>query len=104
MTDTDTEPTTTVTEYVPGAPVPLVVALRTLAKAPPDPPAIPCGDRSATRGEVEARANRLARAYAAIGVSEGDRVTIALPNGIDYYAATIATWKLGAVPNPVSPR
>ncbi|MDQ6692312.1 MAG: AMP-binding protein, partial [Candidatus Dormibacteraeota bacterium] len=38
------------------------------------------------------------------GVGEGDYVTIALPNGIEFIEACLAAWKLGAVPQPVSNR
>ncbi len=57
-----------------------------------------------TRRQLVSRANRLARAYAALGVSEGDLVTIALSNGCEFFEAALATWKLGATPNPVSAR
>ncbi len=70
------------------------------------------GDRTAidhegdqvTWAEFEARTNRLARAYAALGVKENDFVTIALPNGVEFFEACFATWKLGATPQPVSSR
>ncbi len=39
---------------------------------------------------------------AAEGVKAGDLVTIALPNGLEFYETTFALWKLGAVPNVVS--
>ncbi len=54
--------------------------------------------------ELDRRSNRLARALAAAGVNEGDFLSIALPNGIDFMLAAIAAWKLGAVPQPVSAR
>ncbi len=54
--------------------------------------------------ELDRRANRLARAYAARGVGEGALVTIALPNSVGFYAACLATWRLGATPQPVSSR
>src|ERR1700712_3218284 len=57
-----------------------------------------------TRGELEARANQAARHFAALGAKHGSLVTIALPNGIDFYVATIAAWKVGAVPQPLSYR
>ena len=57
-----------------------------------------------TWGELEARTNRLARAYQALGVKKDDFVTIALPNGIEFFEACIATWKAGATPQPVSAR
>ncbi len=52
--------------------------------------------------ELDARSNRLARAYADLGVAKDDFVTIALPNGIEFFDACFATWKLGATPQPVS--
>ncbi|MEE2879152.1 MAG: AMP-binding protein [Pseudomonadota bacterium] len=52
--------------------------------------------------QLERRTNRLARAYESLGVKENDFVTIALPNGIEFFEATFATWKLGATPQPVS--
>ncbi len=57
-----------------------------------------------TWGELEARTNRLARAYQALGVKKDDFVTIALPNGIEFFEACLATWKAGATPQPVSSR
>lgn len=55
-----------------------------------------------TWGELDRQTNRLARAYAALGVGQDDFVTIALPNGIEFFKSTIATWKVGATPQPVS--
>ncbi len=75
-----------------------------LAEADPDGLAVICGDRSITRGALERRANRQARAYADLGVGPGDFVTLILPNSVDFFAACLATWKLGAVPNPISSR
>ena len=57
-----------------------------------------------TWAELEARTNRLARAYQALGVKTDDFVTIALPNGIEFFEACLATWKAGATPQPVSAR
>lgn len=60
--------------------------------------------RNVTWAELEARTNRLARAYQALGVKPDDFVTIALPNGIEFFEACLATWKAGATPQPVSSR
>jgi bile acid-coenzyme A ligase len=60
--------------------------------------------RSITRGELERLANRIARELAARGVVQGDFVTIALPNSIEFVAVVVACWKLGATPQPVSSR
>ncbi len=66
--------------------------------------AITCDGVSVTWAELDARTNRLARAYAALGVEQGTFVTIGLPNSIGFLEAAIATWKLGATPQPVSHR
>ena len=59
--------------------------------------------QATTHAELEAGANRRARAYARLGVVEGDFVTIALPNGVEFVESLFACWKLGATPQPVSP-
>lgn len=73
-----------------------------LTEEAPDRPLLTCGDRTVTRGELHARSNRLARAYAELGLSFGDVVAVGLPNSIEYYEATYAIWKLGAVPLLIS--
>ena len=75
-----------------------------LAAQDPDAPALTHNGRTLTRGELESVTNRLARAYAELGVRQGDYVTIALPNSIEWVSAVVATWKLGAVPQPLSSR
>lgn len=70
----------------------------------PDRPALTCGDRTTTRAEFDRRTNRLARQFAALGVTAGRYVTIALPNSVDFFEAAVAAWKLGATPQPVSHR
>jgi bile acid-coenzyme A ligase len=64
----------------------------------------PDGSEAFTRTELETWANRLARAYFELGLRYGDYATVALPNGPEFFAACLAIWKLGAVPNPVSHR
>lgn len=68
----------------------------------PDAPTLTVGDTTLTRAELEAVSNQWAHVLLSHGVVLGDLVTIALPNGIEFIAATIATWKVGAVPQPVS--
>src|SRR5512134_4013701 len=58
--------------------------------------------RRVTRAELERRSNRLARAYHDRGVRAGDLVTIALPNCSEFLEACLASWKLGATPQPIS--
>ena len=68
----------------------------------PNKPALTHDGITLTREELEARTNRLARAYQEIGVKADDFVTIALPNCIEFIEAVFAAWKLGATPQPVS--
>ena len=76
--------------------------LADLAAADPSRAAITCGDHSVTRGlELEAAADALARQLLEDGVKHGEMVTIALPNSIDWFVAVVATWKIGATPQPV---
>ena len=79
-------------------------AMTWLAEREPDRTAVVFGERSATRAELERGANRLARLYAERGVKADDLVTIALSNGIEFYTACLAIWKLGATPQPISAR
>jgi len=73
-----------------------------LAQEAPEQLAITCGDAAMTRLGLEQESNRLARVYQELGVHEGDFVTIGLPNSIELVVAIVATWKLGAVPMPMS--
>jgi bile acid-coenzyme A ligase len=79
-------------------------AMSWLAERSPDAVAIIHEERRIRRGELERRSNRLARAYRELGVRAGELVTIALPNGIEFFEAALATWKLGATPQPISAR
>lgn len=74
-----------------------------LADQSPDAVAVRCGDVVVTRRELDLLSNRVAHAWAD-RVGHDDLVTIALPNGLDIVLACIATWKLGATPQPLSPR
>jgi len=87
------------------APIPPIGAeFSRLAGLSPDEPAVTCEGRTLTRGELDKSTNRLDRAYAELGVRQGDYVTIVLPNSIEWIQAALAAWKLGAVPQPLSPR
>ena len=88
----------------PGGLIGLGPALDRLASELPDAPAVTCRDVTLSRAELACRSNRMARRLAALGVGQGSTVTIALPNGLGFYETTIAVWKLGAVPQPVSYR
>ncbi len=79
-----------------------------LADTVGDEPALTVGttDQSETLtfAEFDAAANRMARHLQGIGVVQGDFVTIAEPNSIEFVVAFAACWKVGAVPQPVSSR
>lgn len=68
----------------------------------PDRVAIDHLGDTVTWAELDARTNRLARHYESLGVKPDDFVTIALPNGVEFLEAVIATWKAGATPQPIS--
>ena len=89
---------------VPAGATPLATRLRALAAAAPDAPAVSDGDDLWTRAELDARTDRLARAFAARGVARGDLVSVALGNVVAHVACSVAAWKLGAVPQPLSAR
>lgn len=86
------------------ADTPFGIVIGQLAQAAPNAPALTCGEVTVTRAELEARTNRLARAYQRLGVTSDSLVTIGLPNGIGFIEAAIAAWKLGATPQPISSR
>ena len=85
---------------------PIGTQLSRLAALDPDAPAVTCAGRTLTRAELDRSTNRLAHAFAerGVGVGVGDYITIALPNSIEFLQAAIATWKLGAVPQPLPAR
>ena len=86
------------------AAMPIGRLLGWLAEREPERPAITHEGRTVTRLALERASNRLARAYEALGVRQDDLVTVALTNGIEFYQACAAAWKLGATPQPVSAR
>jgi bile acid-coenzyme A ligase len=83
--------------------VPIGRAFAVLARESPDAAAVRCGDHVLSRRELDLAANRVAHAWAG-RVGHDDLVTIMLPNGIDFVIACAAAWKLGATPQPLSPR
>jgi bile acid-coenzyme A ligase len=85
-----------------GPGVALSDILKFHADRDPDRPAITMLDQTMSRAELDRRSNRLARVFMERGVKQGDIVSIALPNGLAFFEAVFATWKCGAVPNPMS--
>ncbi|MBM3221204.1 MAG: AMP-binding protein [Candidatus Rokubacteria bacterium] len=73
-----------------------------LAAAHPDADAVVFRDQRLTYAELKARADTLARALLAIGVSRGDRVAVVLPNRPEWIIAAFAGAKVGAITVAVS--
>jgi fatty-acyl-CoA synthase len=62
----------------------------------------PDGERRWTYARLDARANRLARALAAMGVERGDRVAVLAHNCGEQFELLFACGKLGAVHTPLN--
>jgi bile acid-coenzyme A ligase len=78
--------------------------LEELAAQQPNAPAVSCQDETITRAQLLTSGNNLALYLAAHGTKEGDMVTVAVPNSIDFFIAYVAAWRLGATPQPISSR
>src|SRR5256885_15960393 len=76
--------------------------LREVAREVGDKPALLMGDRSVTFREVDQLSDQLAAALAKRGVRPGDRVTIFMPNCIEFVIAFYGTLKIGCVVNPIN--
>ena len=70
----------------------------------PDHPALVCGDRRLTYGELDRLVNRTAHALAGRGLAAGGRVALMLGNVIEFFAVTNAAAKLGALAVPINYR
>lgn len=66
------------------------------AREQPDRPAVSDPDRALTYGQLVEEAGRWAAGLEGLGVTEGDRVALHLPNSVDFVVAALATLWLGA--------
>jgi bile acid-coenzyme A ligase len=71
-------------------------------RKPEDAIAVSHGAEALSWRQLEAGANRRARAFAAKGVKPGDFVAIGLPNSNEFYETSFAVWKCGATPTSLS--
>ena len=69
----------------------------------PQAPALVAGDTVVTYGELDARANRVARRLIGRGIGPEDVVAILLPSSTDLVAALLGTLKAGAMYLPLDP-
>src|SRR3972149_8764332 len=60
------------------------------------------GDRTVTYGEANARANRVANAFRALGATKGTRVGILLRTRLEYLDIWFGLSKIGAVQVPLN--
>jgi acyl-coenzyme A synthetase/AMP-(fatty) acid ligase len=67
-------------------------------------PAFLAGERSVTHAEVHDAAARTGSLLRSAGVARGDRVLIALPDGLELVWAFLGALRIGAVAVPVNPR
>jgi non-ribosomal peptide synthetase component F len=80
------------------SPMPMGELLAHHARKDPARPAVTYSGATVSYADLDARSNRKARQLAGLGVAEGDVVTLAVPNGLEYYETVFAVWKLGATP------
>ncbi len=73
------------------------------ARTQPRRPALLFKGATMTYGELERLSDCCAAAFAAIGVKQGDRVGLLLPNCPQFFVAQFGAWKLGAVVAPLNP-
>src|SRR5713101_3509966 len=76
--------------------------LREVAREIGEKPALLMGDRRVTFREIDRLSDRLAAALAKRGVRPGDRVTIFMPNSVEFVIAFYGTLKSGGVVNPIN--
>ena len=74
------------------------------AQVHPERTLIVSAGRSMTYGQVDAKAAALAAALAELGVEQGDRLAINLPNWPEWIVTLIAGARIGATIVPVNPR
>lgn len=81
----------------------LIDYLGDAARERPNDPALLFKGRTIAYGELDRLSDACAAAFAAIGVSRGDRVALLLPNCPQFFIAEFGAWKLGAVAAPLNP-
>lgn len=68
----------------------------------PDRHAVVCEGSRLTYRELDERSTAVGREFLRRNVRPGGIVVVALPNGVDFFVAAFASWKVGATPFPMS--
>jgi len=97
--------------YDPGVPATLApYPNRTLidyvadaARGRPTSPALLFKGATISYGELERLSDACASAFAALGITRGDRVGLLLPNCPQFFIAQFGAWKIGAIVAPLNP-
>jgi crotonobetaine/carnitine-CoA ligase len=76
--------------------------LRHWARTTPDAPFVKCDSAWLSYSQVEAQSAQVAGGLQALGVGKGDRVSIVLPNRIEFVLAIFGIARLGAVQVPLN--
>lgn len=84
--------------------IPMVDAVRHWSSVAGDDPALTVDERTLSFRELDVMTERAGHELLGLGVTQGDRVTLALPNSIDFIVAAIAILKVGASIAPISHR
>jgi 3-oxocholest-4-en-26-oate---CoA ligase len=69
-----------------------------VADCVPDRVALRCGEQSRTYSQLEEQSNRLAHWYLQQGIQTGDHIGLYLQNCVEHVEATLAAYKVRAVP------
>jgi len=77
-------------------------ALADFARSQPNRPALLFKGARVTYGELDKLSDACASAFAALGVTRGDRVGLLLPNCPQFVIAQFGAWKIGAIVAPLN--
>src|SRR5260221_88939 len=76
---------------------------RTPSPGRPDSPALLFKGATVSYGELDRLSDACASAFAALGITRGDRVGLLLPNCPQFFIAQFGAWKIGAIVAPLNP-
>jgi acyl-CoA synthetase (AMP-forming)/AMP-acid ligase II len=74
------------------------------ARADPARQAVIADDEAVSYGELSRLASQAALGFLELGIREGDKVALWLPDGVPFLAAALGAWRIGAIVVAVNPR